>query len=189
MRRFDIVLLHLDDIGNGYGYDDRMRGDATRVAATYKRAEKPTRISTAQSPSPSHTQHITTLPNYYIYFLDFSRLHFNMQLSTLFTIFASAIAVQAGCYSGGDTWAPDQVQANNLLDELCNGLSGDFAGGQTKYGCRDAGSANKKFEFWVQNTPSNSASLGHGDCVLRLSNEINGCQNGGDTTTAGWNFR
>lgn len=113
-----------------------------------------------------------------------------MQLSTLFAILAPAIAtVQAGCYSGGDSWAPDQVQANNLLGELCNGLSGNFNGGETKYGCRNAGSANKKFEFWVKNTANSALYLGHDDCVLRLSNEINGCSNGGQSTTSGWNFK
>ena len=113
-----------------------------------------------------------------------------MQLSTLFAILAPVISTaQAGCYSGDDTWAPDQVQANNALGDLCNSLSGSFSGGQSKYQCLDAGSANKKLEFWVTNTAGNSLSLNHDDCVLRLSNEINGCEHGGDTTTAGWDFR
>lgn len=113
-----------------------------------------------------------------------------MQLTTLFFILAPVITtVRADCYSKGETWAPDQVQANNILGELCNGLSGDFDSKETKYGCRDAGSPNKKLEFWVKNTADNALNLGHGDCVLRLSNEINGCEKGGHQTTADWDFR
>ena len=112
-----------------------------------------------------------------------------MQLSILAIIAPLLATVHAGCYSGGETWAPDQVQANNALDGACNDLSGGFSGGQSKYKCINAGTANKKFEFWVTNTAGNSLSLNKGDCVLRLSNEINGCGNGGDSTTAGWNFR
>ncbi|KAH6890081.1 hypothetical protein BKA70DRAFT_1163295 [Coprinopsis sp. MPI-PUGE-AT-0042] len=113
-----------------------------------------------------------------------------MQFTTFFAVLATAITmVQAGCYSGGETWSPDQVQANNELNGLCNNLAGGFTGGQEKYACRNAGTPNKKLEFRVTNTAGNSLSLNHGDCVLRLGNEINGCSHGGDTTTAGWRFR
>lgn len=113
-----------------------------------------------------------------------------MQPATLLAILASVIATaEAGCYGGGATWAPDQVQANNILGDVCNSASGNFGGGETKYQCRNAGTANKKLEFWVTNTVGNALWLGHGDCVLRLSNEINGCQHGGDSTISGWGFR
>ncbi|KAJ4352692.1 hypothetical protein N0V95_004017 [Ascochyta clinopodiicola] len=95
-----------------------------------------------------------------------------MHPSTLFTILVSVVGTaQATCYRSGETWAPDQVQANNALSDVCNNLSNNFNGGQTKY------------------ASGNALYLNHGDCVLRLSNEINGCSRGGDTTIAGWNFR
>jgi hypothetical protein len=113
-----------------------------------------------------------------------------MQFTALLAVLATAVTVaQAGCYSGGENWKPDQVQANNELDGMCKSLSGGFNGGQTKYACRNAGTPNKRLEFWVTNTAGNALHLNHGDCVLRLGNEINGCGHGGETTTAGWRFR
>ncbi|KAH6890088.1 hypothetical protein BKA70DRAFT_1120812, partial [Coprinopsis sp. MPI-PUGE-AT-0042] len=66
---------------------------------------------------------------------------------------ATAITmVQAGCYSGGESWSPDQVQANVELSGVCNNISGGFSSGQTKSACRNAGTPNKKLEFFITNT-------------------------------------
>lgn len=73
-----------------------------------------------------------------------------MHPSALFAVHSSVIATaQAGCCSGGETRAPDQVQANNILSDVYNGTSRGFRGGETRYQCRNAGTANKKLEFWV----------------------------------------
>ncbi|KAF2448047.1 hypothetical protein P171DRAFT_408718 [Karstenula rhodostoma CBS 690.94] len=113
-----------------------------------------------------------------------------MQLSSLIAILAPIIATaQAGCYSGGDTWAPDQVQANTVLDGVCNSLSGKFSGKQTKYECKDATASVRKLEFWVTNVNGGERTVSHGDCVQRLGNEVNGCEHGGDTTTGDFDFR
>ncbi len=76
-----------------------------------------------------------------------------------------------------------------MLADVCNSASGNFGGGEVKYQCRNAGSGDTKFEFWVTNTAGEALSLTHGDCVYRLSNEVNGCRSGGDSTVAGWGFR
>lgn len=113
-----------------------------------------------------------------------------MQLTTLFLILAPVIAtVRADCYHRGMTWAPDQVQANNILKELCLGLSGNFGGKETKYGCQNAGSPDKKLEFWVRNNNKKALNLSPDDCVLRLSHKINDCKKGGHEAIAGWSFR
>ena len=113
-----------------------------------------------------------------------------MQLFTLLVVLAPAIAtVQATCYKSGDYWAPDQVQANNDLGGVCNEVSGDFTGNQVKYACRNAGSANKKHEYWVKNNGAGNAWASHDECILRLSNEINGCDRGGDSNAGSFNFR
>ncbi|KAF2021245.1 hypothetical protein BU24DRAFT_416902 [Aaosphaeria arxii CBS 175.79] len=114
-----------------------------------------------------------------------------MQFTTFLAVMAPIIAtVQAGCYSGGDSWGGDQGVANSVVDQICNGggVSGSFQGGQTKYACRQL-SGSKKGEFWVRWTGAGTLSLNDGDCRLRLKNEINGCSNGGESTVAGWFFR
>ncbi|KAH8688937.1 hypothetical protein GQ44DRAFT_667654 [Phaeosphaeriaceae sp. PMI808] len=112
-----------------------------------------------------------------------------MHFPTLLAILAPVIVtVQADCYKKGETWAPDQVQANNELNGVCNGLQGDYSNGQTKYACRNAGTANKKLEFFIKRT-GDSGGISHADCVLRLSNEINGCSRGGISTINGFEYR
>jgi hypothetical protein len=146
----------------------------------YKRAGAFARITIAINQHNSLQQHL----------LNSSSLYFNMQLSTLLVILAPAIVtVQATCYKSGDTWAPDQVQANNDLNGICNDISGNFNAGQVKYACRNAGSANKKLEFWIKNKGAGSGSTSHDECVLRLSNEINGCRQGGDSDIGSFNYR
>jgi hypothetical protein len=113
-----------------------------------------------------------------------------MHFSTLVAVLASCIATaQADCYTSGDTWAPDQVQANGVLDDVCNNVSGNIGAGATNYACRNAGSPNKRFDFYVKNVADGDRSVSKEECVLRLSNEINGCQNGGITTTGDFEFR
>ncbi|KAH6890082.1 hypothetical protein BKA70DRAFT_1234884 [Coprinopsis sp. MPI-PUGE-AT-0042] len=113
-----------------------------------------------------------------------------MQFTTFFAVLVTTITmVQARCYSGGETWSPDQVQANLEVSGVCDNISGGFSSGQTKYACRNAGTPDKKLEFSITNTAGGSLSVSHDECVFRLSIEINGCSHGGDTTTAGWRFR
>jgi hypothetical protein len=113
-----------------------------------------------------------------------------MHFSTLLAVLAPVIAtVQATCYGSGDTWAPDQVQANAVLDDVCNSLSGDYSTGQTKYACRNANSPNKKFDFYIKKVQNGGGAISHADCVYRLSNEINGCSSGGVSTVNVHEFR
>ncbi|KAH6884710.1 hypothetical protein BKA70DRAFT_1468346 [Coprinopsis sp. MPI-PUGE-AT-0042] len=113
-----------------------------------------------------------------------------MQFTTPFAVLATAITmVQAGCYSGGESWSPDQVQANVELSGVCNNISGGFSSGQTKSACRNAGTPNKKLEFFITNTAGGSLSVSHDECVFRLGNEVNGCSNGGESTISSLKFR
>jgi hypothetical protein len=106
-----------------------------------------------------------------------------MHFSTLLAVLAPVIAtVQATCYTSGDTWAPDQVQANAVLDDVCNSLSGDYSTGQTKSACRNANSPNKTFNFYIKKVQNGGGAISHADCVYRLGNEINGCSRGGVST-------
>jgi hypothetical protein len=114
-----------------------------------------------------------------------------MHLHTIIAVLAPGIiTVQAGCYSGGPTWYPDQGTANEFVYSICKsrGISGFFNQGQTKYRCRQMGS-DKKFEFWVQWKGPGGLTLHNQDCNMRLKNEINGCGNGGESTIADWYFR
>lgn len=114
-----------------------------------------------------------------------------MQLLTLLVIIAPAIStVQAACFGSGEYWAPTKNTALSLVDQICNsnGVSGYFTSGLTKRRCiniRD----KAKAEFEVQWTGDGNLTLKDEDCKLRLKKEINGCEQGGQTTTAQWRFK
>ncbi|KAH6890092.1 hypothetical protein BKA70DRAFT_1540396 [Coprinopsis sp. MPI-PUGE-AT-0042] len=131
--------------GQGSPYSRAVRALRVGPLVAYKRLECIPKLISNQPPLTQNIFHSSTQHNAIHYF---------------FAVLATAITmVQAGCYSGGESWAPDQVQANNELNGLCDNLAGGFSGGQEKYACRNAGTANKRLEFWVKNTAGNSLSL------------------------------
>ncbi|KAI0198063.1 hypothetical protein F4808DRAFT_267377 [Astrocystis sublimbata] len=113
-----------------------------------------------------------------------------MQFSSLFLI-ASATAlngVYAGCYSGGESWGAEKGLAEQAVDGLCTIFTGDgFTAGQTKAACAPL-SGDKKADFQVHWGGEGSQGLSYEECVLRLKNEINGCEHGGSTETNQWTF-
>lgn len=114
-----------------------------------------------------------------------------MQLSTLAAILLPALGtVQAGCYSSGVRWNADANQAVSTISTICKSgqIGGFFGAGQTKYFCLNLPN-NKKGEFWVQNKGSQGFNLNNDDCILRLNNEVLGCQYGGESVVSGWYFR
>jgi hypothetical protein len=133
-----------------------------------------------------------------------------MQFSTILAILAPLAAVQAaaikaspalgrrGCYQSvgaGSQWFGDEASKNvarNIVDKICNaeGVSGWFVAGQKKTHCEPA-SDTTTFGFAVTWTGSEAPAgpLNDEDCKLRLKNEINGCDAGGESTTAGWTFK
>jgi hypothetical protein len=90
----------------------------------------------------------------------------------------------------------DRQPTKEVATKLCNNgqLSGSFQQNAVKYGCGEiADSSLKSGKRWVSlsvtwtgKTPT--SYLGPADCVLRLQNEIGGCEHGGTTTTADWKF-
>ncbi|KAK4631959.1 hypothetical protein CLAFUW4_02591 [Fulvia fulva] len=100
--------------------------------------------------------------------------------------------VAAGCY-GGENW-PNQEEARSFVQNACynNGgmFTGWYAARQTKSMCPRASSNNMGLLFEVQNLNSNTGfDLGDDDCYNRLTNEIFGCGQGGESTVSGWRFR
>ncbi|KAI8630372.1 hypothetical protein F5Y19DRAFT_474764 [Xylariaceae sp. FL1651] len=118
-----------------------------------------------------------------------------MQFSTLFFIFSAATleAVYAGCFTSGTKWGGERGLAEAALDELCDPTKHNsvifegFSNGQTKAVCHQL-SGDKKADFTVQWGGAGSSTLAQSDCVLRFKNEIDGCDQGGSTTTADWTF-
>jgi hypothetical protein len=107
-------------------------------------------------------------------------------------ILLSVDGVTAGCYNGGELWA-SQPQAIAWVSDACTKNGGMFTGwyapGQAKRMClKDIGNRNCFFEVQNLNTAT-GFDLADSDCVMRLSNEINGCNHGGESTVAGWRFR
>ncbi|KAF2108186.1 hypothetical protein BDV96DRAFT_284451 [Lophiotrema nucula] len=113
-----------------------------------------------------------------------------MHLPTLLTLLPTL--AHAGCYKGGiTTWGPDQQRARDIASSICNAafVSGTFASMQTKYHCGALDGPNKKVEFEVQWKGHGTLTLNDADCSLRLVNEINGCEFGGESTVYDWYFR
>ena len=118
-----------------------------------------------------------------------------MQFSTLVLVGGAAVIDRAlaGCYTSGDSWDAERGYAEQAVGELCNsGTKGgftetSFTSGQTKAICRSLKSG-KKADFSIHWGGAGTIDLADFDCDLRLKNEINGCQHGGDSTTADWRF-
>ncbi|KAK3956155.1 hypothetical protein QBC32DRAFT_331562 [Pseudoneurospora amorphoporcata] len=115
--------------------------------------------------------------------------------SILIALGSMLLAVQdvsAGCYTSGDKW-PNKEEARRFVIDACNNQGGMFTGtyskGQTKAMCPRSNGLGLLFE--VQNlTPNEGQSdLNNAECTVRLENEINGCDRGGQSTISGWRFR
>jgi hypothetical protein len=99
----------------------------------------------------------------------------------------------AGCYSGGQNWISEgnRNSARGAARDLCNYgvLAGWFnSPGYTKTACANLGNGIR-VDFAVGWRGSGGYTLNSGDCEYRLTNEINGCGNGGESTIADWFFK
>ncbi|KAH0336348.1 hypothetical protein KCU81_g8603, partial [Aureobasidium melanogenum] len=123
-----------------------------------------------------------------------------MKTTTMLTTLAVVLGattdgVAATCYRSGDVFQ-DKGNARWHVGRACRGYDGNqgafqgtFARGEAKYACVQ-GTNTQKYEITVQNLNTDAAfDLGDADCVLRLENEINGCDRGGESVVAGWRFR
>ena len=117
-------------------------------------------------------------------------------LATLLVLLGATITpAAANCYTSGDVWQ-DKAAARWHVNRACRGydghggaFTGNFAPGEAKSLCVQH-SNTQKYNFYVQNLNTGQGfDLKDDDCALRLENEINGCDRGGDSTIAGWRFR
>ncbi|KAF3001702.1 hypothetical protein E8E14_000313 [Neopestalotiopsis sp. 37M] len=116
-----------------------------------------------------------------------------MKYITLF--FTLIVGASAGCYSGGDVFQ-DKENARYNAQRACEGydgiqgaFQGTFAPGEAKSACVQ-GSPTQRYDMVVQNLNTGASfDLADADCTLRLQNEINGCDHGGESDISGWRFR
>ncbi|KAK6004632.1 hypothetical protein QM012_008494 [Aureobasidium pullulans] len=119
-----------------------------------------------------------------------------MKTTTILTTFTGLVAfgtqtATAKCFGSGQFW-PNKEEARSFIHDACYKANGMFTGNydprQLKAMCPRSG--NMGLEFVVQNLNTNTGfDLGDDDCYNRLSNEIFGCDHGGESTISGWFFR
>ncbi|KAM0235911.1 hypothetical protein ACHAP5_009557 [Fusarium lateritium] len=121
--------------------------------------------------------------------------------STLTTL-ASLLALNvkyttAGCFTSGETWPSSDTDSPSYhVERACNGYDGNpgaFQGsykpGEIKQACVQY-SSTSLYIFEVQNlSPTQTLDLYGKNCVLRLQNEIKGCDKGGESSIDGWRFK
>lgn len=113
---------------------------------------------------------------------------------TLLVGLVSATSVSATCFGSGVGW-DNRNNAAYHAGRACRGYDGNagafqgwFAPGETKYACVDGGQGIR-YDFRVGNRNFDTGfDLGDDDCAARLGNEIWGCDLGGSSTVAGWEF-
>ncbi|KAM0190112.1 hypothetical protein ACHAPA_010922 [Fusarium lateritium] len=122
-----------------------------------------------------------------------------LSLSSLMVLLGTtATMVSAKCYgeglNGDINWGgrDGQAAARTATEYACRDNNGNFKGhfnpGEEKVYCVPFGSSTS-FVFKVKNLNTNQGfDLNDDDCALRLQNEINGCNEGGQSTFSGWWF-
>jgi hypothetical protein len=114
-------------------------------------------------------------------------------LVTLIAVLGAGIdSVSATCFSGKpwrEFWE-DRELARMLAERECRqgAFQGVYAPGQVKSICLPY-TTRMSVTFSVQNLNTvASLDLADDECVLRLHNEINLCDRGGQTDVSGWRF-
>jgi hypothetical protein len=118
-----------------------------------------------------------------------------MKLSTSLVILASVTGTTANCYSSGQTWIDDcnKNALKGAVRDLCNNgvLSGWFnSRGTTKTACANSPCNGIRGDFSVAWMGGGGGhTLAASDCIYRLTNEIDGCDRGGESTISDWYFK
>ena len=97
-------------------------------------------------------------------------------------------SVSATCF-GGERWENRGLARREAERECLQGaFQGVFAPGQVKSICLPY-TTEQSVTFSVRNLNTTASfDLADADCVLRLHNEINLCDQGGQSDVAGWRF-
>ncbi|KAK6076231.1 secreted protein [Seiridium cupressi] len=102
--------------------------------------------------------------------------------------------VSADCYGSGDKWSSEIQLARDGVDYWCDntvtnggGLSGYFNEGQMKTRCQEL-SDSRHAVLTSQWTGKGGLTLKDEDCKGALKQEIDGCERGGQRTTADWYY-
>ncbi|KAF2417712.1 hypothetical protein EJ08DRAFT_666377 [Tothia fuscella] len=94
-----------------------------------------------------------------------------------------------GCYSGGERWANDRAYALQQAQAFCNDVGrGNYYAGESRPKCYNL-SSNKKVNFvlsLLSTVPGRYIDAP--ECYDGMIKEINGCDNGGDTTYTNWRY-
>ncbi|KAH3938397.1 hypothetical protein HBH98_248290 [Parastagonospora nodorum] len=112
-----------------------------------------------------------------------------MRLKDLLAVTTVITLVQARCYGTTTSmYGQSMTGAGIAINDFCaHDLAGYFSESQTKYRCLQL--SKNKVEFWVAWKGRGGWTLNSEDCMLHLTNEINGCTLGGENVEADWAFR
>ncbi|KFA81763.1 hypothetical protein S40288_10202 [Stachybotrys chartarum IBT 40288] len=95
------------------------------------------------------------------------------------------------CYTTEKTWGDNRPAALQSVGYWCDGNSvndgvGNYAVGQTKYGCYNAPFGNNKIEFWARNDFGITQSRSTARCNQLVRLLVDGCARGGTGTVESW---
>ncbi|KAF5013791.1 hypothetical protein FDECE_209 [Fusarium decemcellulare] len=114
--------------------------------------------------------------------------------TSIFAIISLGInPVSAGCFGNGDVWQ-DKAVAREHVVRACKGFDGQQGAFQGTFASLEAKSAciqhspTQKLLFSVRNGGAGPADVNDDECVLRLQNEINGCDRGGSSIVGDWTY-
>ncbi|KAF4460986.1 hypothetical protein FALBO_12222 [Fusarium albosuccineum] len=114
--------------------------------------------------------------------------------AAIVSLLGLASFASATWFGSGEHWQ-DKAKARWHVERACKGYDGNagkfqgvFKPGETRSLCVQH-SGTQKLDFIIKNENQGaSIDLGDDDCVLRLQNEINGCNEGGWNRVSGWYF-
>ncbi|KAJ3522240.1 hypothetical protein NM208_g12942 [Fusarium decemcellulare] len=114
--------------------------------------------------------------------------------SSIFAFISLSLSpVSAECFGSGDVWQDKGIAREHVV-RACKGFDGQqgafqgtFDGSSTKSACVQH-SPTQKLLFSVSRLASGPADLNDDECVLRLQNEINGCDRGGSSVIGDFSY-
>jgi hypothetical protein len=115
-----------------------------------------------------------------------------MQLTTVLTVLITTLTPfsAATCYKSGTKWGDNRPSASDAAGRFCDStIAGNFGARQVKQVCVNNDGKTGKFLLAVRNDANTNAFVSDEECTFRLTNEINACEQGGESTIGNFFYR